>query len=116
MAGITTHILDVSVGRPAGDVLVELEFENPSSGNGSFAKIAQGRTDDDGRVKSWSTEPEMQAGTYRLRFFVQSYFEARKAESFYPLVEITFAVSNPTEHFHVPLLLSPFGYSTYRGS
>ncbi len=111
MAGITTHILDISLGRPAPGVRVELEFDF-----GAFSKIAEGRTDADGRVKTWSAAVDPSAGLYRLRFFTREYFEQSGRESFYPLVEIIFAVQDPAQHYHVPLLLAPFGYSTYRGS
>lgn len=113
MATITTHILDISAGRPAAGVRIELEAAGTGGG---FTRIAEGLTDDDGRVKSWSTEPQLASGDYRLRFYVKDYFAGKQTASFYPLVEITFTVGAADEHYHVPLLLSPFGYSTYRGS
>ncbi len=110
MSGITTHILDTSLGRPASGVQVTLEFANGEN----WAKIGSGTTNQDGR-----TEPlvnECQKGTYRISFEVGEYFRKSKTSAFYPSVQIQFRVENPGEHFHVPLLLNPYGYSTYRGS
>ena len=105
--GISTHILDTSRGRPASGVTVVL-----SSGG---RELARGVTDADGRVK-----PLLEAipgvGTYRITFEVAPYFEGLGLESFYPQVAIDFTVRVPGEHHHVPLLLNPFGFSTYRGS
>lgn len=109
---ITTHILDVAIGRPARGVAVTLERLEGASAR----ELGAGRTDDDGRVATLLAPGTLEAGTYRLRFEVGAYFEASGRSSFYPHVEIVFAVREPSEHYHVPLLLSPFGYSTYRGS
>jgi 5-hydroxyisourate hydrolase len=112
--GISTHILDVTRGRPAADVPVTLEFETAP---GTWQRLGEGRTNEDGRVKSLLPDgASFAAGSYRITFAVRAYFTAFHAQSFYPEVAITFTVANPAEHFHVPLLLSPFGYSTYRGS
>lgn len=111
--GISTHILDVTRGRPADDVAVTLEVR----GDDGWTLVGHGRTDADGRVKSLVREGEtIVAGTYRLSFAVKPYVDRRHQRGFYPEVAITFLVEDPAEHFHVPLLLSPFGYSTYRGS
>lgn len=109
---ITTHVLDVSRGRPASDVLVTLSRET----DGDWQVLAEKRTDADGRVKDLLDRGTLTAGTYRLEFALAEYFRAQNVESFYPAAAITFVVKDPSEHYHVPLLLSPFGYSTYRGS
>ena len=110
---ITTHILNTSHGRPAPGVNVTLEFQN----KGQFKKIGEGHTDEDGRVKTLlSPEHKLETGTYRLRFETGTYFSRFGIATFYPYVEISFTVSAPSEHYHVPLLLNPYGYSTYRGS
>jgi 5-hydroxyisourate hydrolase len=94
----STHVLDAVTGRPAAGVAVRLEHEGQV--------VAQGRTDDDGRIKGWNPG----AGVHRVVFDTGAYLE----QTFYPEVVIT--VADPAEHHHVPLLLSPFAYSTYRGS
>jgi 5-hydroxyisourate hydrolase len=111
MRGITTHVLDVSSGRPAAGVDVLLEHLS----GGQWDSVAQGTTDDDGRLKTLLTEAP-QPGAYRLIFGTRAYFDARGISGFYPEIVITFEVSGGEPHYHVPLLLSPFGYSTYRGS
>jgi 5-hydroxyisourate hydrolase len=110
--GISTHILDTTRGRPAGGVKVTLE---KADGKG-FTALGEGTTDDDGRVKALLTEsPE--PGNYRITFHVAPYFEGLGVPAFYPEVSIVFTVAAAAkEHFHVPLLLNPFGFTTYRGS
>ena len=112
MSQITTHILDTSRGRPAQEVAVSLYFNE----NDDWRQIASGETNEDGRVGDWLADESLPAGRYKLRFAVQEYFERTGRESFYPFVEIVFSVAAGGEHYHVPLLLNPFGYSTYRGS
>jgi 5-hydroxyisourate hydrolase len=107
MSQISTHILDTSVGRPAAGVAVEL------SQNGRL--VASGVTDADGRLMELGPD-RLEAGTYRLRFATREYFLQSGRDTFYPSVAIDFSVADPEEHFHVPLLISPFGFSTYRGS
>lgn len=109
--GISTHILDTSQGRPARGVRVVLL---QSTGT-TWQRLAEGTTDADGRVKPL-LETIPAAGTYRLEFEVAPYFAAQSQAAFFPAVTIDFSVRVPTEHYHVPLLLNPFGYSTYRGS
>jgi 5-hydroxyisourate hydrolase len=109
--GISTHILDTTRGRPAKGVMVRLE----RLANGAAQEVARGVTNDDGRVKPL-LEVIPGAGPYRLHFEVAAYFAALGVEAFYPSVTIDFTVSAPAEHYHVPLLLNPYGYSTYRGS
>src|SRR5262245_50148317 len=114
MSTISTHILDTSRGRPAGGVGVALEVLNAGEG---WSRLAEGETDVDGRVSQFGvSESQLLPGTYRLVFAVSKYFESLRQESFYPEVVVTFLIDAPAEHYHVPLLISPFGYSTYRGS
>jgi 5-hydroxyisourate hydrolase len=114
MSGITTHILDTSLGRPAGGVAVVLElYLHP----GGWREMGKGETDADGRLRTLLPPDQAVApGVYRLTFHTGAYFMARMTDSFFPEVSIVFTVQDPTQHYHVPLLLSPFGYSTYRGS
>ena len=108
MSQITTHILDAALGRPAADVPVALL-------NGDGVEIASGRTDGDGRVNELGPE-RLDSGTYRLSFATGEYFARTSRETFYPIVSIDFAVTDSGQLYHVPLLISPFAYSTYRGS
>ena len=110
--GITTHILDTSRGKPASGVLVTLER---CVADGSWTPVGHGETDEDGRAHSL-TGDSVENGTYRLTFDVGTYFRERHVETFYPEAIIVFNVSDGAQHYHVPLLLSPWGYSTYRGS
>jgi 5-hydroxyisourate hydrolase len=114
MSAITTHILDVSTGVPARGVAVRLERQTP---NGDWEIIGTGATDDDGRLRDLlDSGAVLQAGNYRLTFETGAYFSEQKIEGFYPQAAVTFTVRDAAQHYHVPLLLSPFGYSTYRGS
>ncbi|WP_164700125.1 hydroxyisourate hydrolase [Modestobacter sp. KNN46-3] len=111
MSAVTTHVLDTAQGRPAAGVLVRLE---QVTGVGS-AVIAAGTTDDDGRVRSLGPD-RVCPGSYRLVFDTAGYFTRTGQPCFFPEVSVSFVVADPTQHHHVPLLLSPFAYSTYRGS
>lgn len=113
MSKITTHVLDVSLGRPAANVPVLLEVQ---SADHSWREAGRGVTDGDGRLKDMSGGKALEAGTYRLTFDTRTYFSARQIATLYPQVNIVFEVKEAQEHYHIPLLLSPFGYSTYRGS
>ena len=113
MSGITTHILDTSIGRPAPDVPVTLAA---ADGAGGWDERARARTDADGRATLVGSDGRPDAGDYRLTFEVADYLAERGGEAFYPRVEVQFTLSHPEQHYHVPLLLSPYGYSTYRGS
>lgn len=108
---VTTHILDTSIGRPAPGVAVALEARD---GDG-WVGIGTGFTDADGRVKELGPD-RLESGTYRLRFDTGTYFAGIDTDTFFPEVVLTFLVDAEQEHYHVPLLLSPFAYSTYRGS
>jgi len=113
---ISTHVLDTARGRPAAGVPVALELIADAV-SGEAREIARATTDDDGRVRELvPASATLVAGDYRLTFDTRAYFAAGGAEAFYPLVHVDFTVRDPAEHHHVPLLLSPFGYSTYRGS
>ena len=110
---ITTHVLDTSLGRPAAAVHVTLECQTPEGG---WRVIGSGETDADGRVKTLVPGAAAAAGTHRLIFETKQYFDRRGVTAFYPSVTVTFEVQAGDGHYHVPLLLSPYGYSTYRGS
>ncbi len=110
---ITTHILDTALGKPAAAVTVRL-FQVDDQGGSSL--LAQRATNVDGRVEDLLPPGALAVGNYRLVFEVASYFANLGATCFYPQVTLDFSVSAPAEHYHVPLLLSPYGYSTYRGS
>lgn len=114
MTRISTHVLDIAQGQPAKDVPVRLERRDAS---GIWRLLASARTDQDGRCAQLLPENEpLTPGLYRLGFETATYFAARKLDGLYPLVEITFQVREREHHFHIPLLLSPNGYTTYRGS
>jgi 5-hydroxyisourate hydrolase len=113
MSAITTHVLDTSLGRPAKGVPVTLEVEAA----GGWELVGKGKTNADGRIPDLVAEEiTLDAGVYRLIFDTATYFAAQDIEGFYPSVTIVFKFDDPAQHYHVPLLLNPFGYSTYRGS
>lgn len=113
MSGITTHILDTSRGRPAASVLVVLAYR----GSAGDEEIGRGETDADGRLRTLVPAGEaLRAGTYQITFHTAAYFAAQGVSGFYPEVTVAFEVRDPEQHYHVPLLLNPYGYSTYRGS
>jgi 5-hydroxyisourate hydrolase len=112
---ITTHVLDTSRGRPALGVPVSLSLSVHD--HAAWELLAEGKTDADGRITDLLAPGSLQPGTYRLRFDTATYFAQIGIDSFfYPWAEIVFHVHDPHTHYHVPLLLNPFGYSTYRGS
>lgn len=114
MSVITTHILDTSRGSPAQGVSVTLEWERTP---GHWQKISNKLTNQDGRVPDlWPKDKALKKGTYSLTFETKNYFLSQGIPCFYPSITIVFEILRPNEHHHVPLLLSPFGYSTYRGS
>ena len=108
---ITTHVLDVAGGRPAAGMGVLLSVR---SGEG-WRELARASTDADGRARFDGADP-LEAAAYRLRFETGDWFRGAGVRGFWPHVEVAFDVEDPGEHHHVPLLLSPYGYSTYRGS
>jgi 5-hydroxyisourate hydrolase len=107
---VTTHILDTVHGRPAGGVHVVLERLGDS-----VEALAAGRSDEDGRVDGLGPD-RLEPGDYRLRFATAAYFAALGRTALYPEVVVVFTVDDPDQHYHLPLLLGPFSYSTYRGS
>jgi len=111
MSRITTHVLDTARGRPAAGVPVTLEVRSGED----WKTLGRGSTDADGRARELS-DGAISAGTYRLTFETAAYFASSGVEGFYPVAQVVFEVRDPSQHHHVPLLLSPFGYSTYRGS
>jgi len=114
MKRISTHILDTALGKPAEDVRVRLERKEA---DGEWVELKSSRTDADGRCSQLLPENEfLCAGLYRLLFDTGSYHAAQHVEAFYPVVEINFQVRTGESQFHIPLLLSPNGYTTYRGS
>lgn len=111
MKGITTHILDTATGRPASGVHLLLEHEV----DGAFVTAFRGTTNDDGRA-TLIEQGALAAGTYRLSFDTGRYHAEQGIKGFYPRVQVDFVVADAQQHHHVPLLVSPFGFSTYRGS
>jgi 5-hydroxyisourate hydrolase len=111
MSAVTTHVLDASRGTPAAGITVRLEQIDGAG----WTAIAEATTDADGRIRDLGPD-RLTAGDYRLTFETSAYFADRGVETFYPQVQIAFRISDPEQHYHVPLLLSPFAYSTYRGS
>ncbi len=109
MSTLSTHVLDTALGRPAQGIRVVLERDGITLGSGV--------TDADGRVRdSLARDAKLSEGDYRLTFHVGEYFASAGTESFYNVIVVDFRVGAGSDHYHVPLLLSPFGYSTYRGS
>jgi 5-hydroxyisourate hydrolase len=113
MRGISTHVLDIALGQPAVGVPVQLERADEA---GLWHEIASQETDVDGRCQLLPAEEPLPPGKYRLRFGTARYYEAQGMTGLYPLVEITFEARDQNSRFHIPLLLSPNGYTTYRGS
>jgi 5-hydroxyisourate hydrolase len=109
---ITTHVLDTAHGRPAEGVRITCE----RLAAGSFELLAAGVTDADGRITDLLAPGSLTRGVYRMTFHVGPYQAGRGVKGFYPEVPVVFEIENVDEHYHVPLLLNPFGYSTYRGS
>lgn len=112
MSQITTHILDTSKGKPASGITIILY----RGANDEWTEIGRGKTNTDGRIANLLTKEEvLQTGLYKMRFETKDYFDKDRTATFYPYVEIVFDIQS-NEHYHIPLLLNPFGYSTYRGS
>lgn len=108
MSAVTTHVLDAARGKPAQGIAARLETADGK-------RLADGVTNADGRIGDLGPD-YLSAGDYRLTFATGEYFAAQQVDTFYPQVTITFRIADPTQHHHVPLLLSPFAFSTYRGS
>lgn len=112
MSDISSHVLDLSTGLPAAGVMVLLERAEASG----FERANELATNADGRVAALLGGARLEAATYRITFRIGAYFAARGLPVFYPEAQVLFVVSDAARHHHIPLLLSPFGYSTYRGS
>ena len=114
MSAITTHVLDLALGRPASGVAVRLERRDGANG---WVTLAERTTDEDGRVRDLlDGGAALERGQYRLTFETGAYFAVFRMMTFYPEVTVLFEVRDPAQHYHVPLLVSPYGFSTYRGS
>lgn len=114
MSPITTHILDIAAGKPAAGVAVRLERQGNDS---QWCALATGATNEDGRVPELlADDHSLESGVYRITFDTGAYFKSTNTEGFYPEASVVFEIRNTNQHYHIPLLLSPFGYSTYRGS
>jgi 5-hydroxyisourate hydrolase len=113
MSGITTHVLDTSLGRPGAGMPVRLELQGSGE---SWAEMGHGVTDANGRLEDLLPAEKMVDGVYRLTFDTDAYFRSRNMLAFFPSVRIVFSVRDAKQRYHIPLLLSPYGYSTYRGS
>lgn len=122
---LTSHVLDTALGQPARDVTIRLEVRTTAPGGGGapagtsetgWTIVAERTTDADGRVRDLLAGRALEACTYRLTFETGAYFRAASRPVFYPRVQVEVEVTSPADHHHIPLLLSPFGYSTYRGS
>jgi 5-hydroxyisourate hydrolase len=109
---LSTHVLDAERGAPG----VGLAVTAARRGGDGWIELGAGVTDDDGRLRPLPTGSDLAAGTYRLTFATGAWFAAAGRASFYPEVVVTFEVTDPARHHHVPLLLSPYSYTTYRGS
>jgi 5-hydroxyisourate hydrolase len=110
--GLSTHILDTSLGRPVAGVSLILSKQ---AGDG-WSEVGRGATDADGRCRALLGDASLEQASYKLRFEIAPYFAAQSVVPLYPYVEIVFAVAEPSQHYHIPLLLTANGYTTYRGS
>ena len=109
---VTSHVLDTSSGHPASGLTITLS----RSEGGAWTRLQQTTTDEDGRAADLVPGQLLAAGVYKLHFATGAYYSARAVETFYPYAEVVFNVTDPEAHYHVPLLINPFGYTTYRGS
>jgi len=110
--GLSTHILDTHLGKPAANVSLTLS----KLAGDTWTGIGHGATDPDGRCKTLLGDAPLEAATYKIRFATAEYYDAQRLTGLYPYVEIVFTVTDPAQHYHIPLLLTANGYSTYRGS
>ena len=109
---ITTHVLDTASGEPAVGMVVLLEIHRAAD----WVRLSSGRTDARGRLVAMAENADAGPGLYRFTFDTGSYHRDRNLKPFFPEVQVVFTVQEAGEHLHIPLLLSPYGYSTYRGS
>ncbi|XP_013417218.1 5-hydroxyisourate hydrolase-like isoform X2 [Lingula anatina] len=110
---LTTHVLDTARGSPAANLELTVSIKGQ---NGQWTDLITSSTNSDGRVPRLLTQDQFVPGTYKINFNTGGYFQQLGVEGFYPYVEVVFEIRDPQQHYHVPLLLSPYGYSTYRGS
>ncbi len=114
---LSTHVLDIARGRPAEGVPVRLERRTGGDRTGGgWTELAGTRTDADGRAELGGRDDSLAAGVYRITFATGAYHQRHGIDGFYPEASVVFRLTEPDEHYHVPLLLAPWGYSTYRGS
>ena len=114
MSSITTHVLNTALGIPGSGITVVVEICQKSN---RWSELARGITDLDGRIGQFNPAlTTLKPGLFRLRFLTKAYFIAMSVHGFYPEIDITVQIDDPAQHYHIPLLLSPFGYTTYRGS
>jgi 5-hydroxyisourate hydrolase len=114
MSPITTHVLDTALGKPAAGIAVIIERGQPAD---RWGELARGVTDANGRITEFKPSlARLTPGPYRLRFATGQYFSASRVRAFYPEVQVIVHIDDPSQAYHIPLLLSPFGYTTYRGS
>lgn len=111
---ISSHVLDTSSGFPASGI--SITFEKFDSQSKEWIHVVRKEADKDGRASKFLSWEEFQPITYRMRFDIKDYFHDKGVETFYPYAEVVFEIKDTKAHYHVPLLLSPYGYSTYRGS
>jgi len=111
---VSSHILDTTAGRPAAGVAITMS--RMGGVNQAWTKVASRLTNEDGRASAFLTWEQFTPGTYKMHFATGQYFRGQEIESFYPYAEVVFEIKDPSKHYHIPLLLNPFGYSTYRGS
>ena len=109
---LSTHVLDIARGRPAEGVPLRLERQTDNG----WAELATAQTDADGRANLLPSGAPVESGVYRLTFDTGAYHSHQGVEAFYPEASVVFRLAEPERHYHVPLLLAPWGYSTYRGS
>ena len=110
--GLSTHILDTAIGRPAADVPLRLSVLRDKT----WQPLGTGTTDADGRCKTLLGEHPLEAASYKIRFDTAAYYATQHVTGLYPYVEIAFTITDPAQHYHIPLLLTANGYTTYRGS
>ena len=108
---LSTHVLDLTTGTPVQGMMISL-----FAAGSKRTPLASAHSDDDGRIRDWGCLLTLAPGDYSLRFMTESWFADHQLDSLYHLVEIHFRIAPEGGHYHIPLLLSPFGYSTYRGS
>ncbi|NJC26778.1 hydroxyisourate hydrolase [Neolewinella antarctica] len=110
---LSSHVLDITEGLPASGVPIKLEKLDETTNE--WTLVAEKSTNESGRVNDFLPKETAELGTYRFTFMVEDYFERKQTETFYPFIEVVFRLDE-SKHYHVPITLSAFGYSTYRGS